>query len=612
MSLMVRLLKLSVLLLAVAGLSADALAQNKEPAINPQSSCSRDNALNIIQRQIDLGRTIDSDAKRISLTLRAADLMWPAEQDKARATFSDAFDVAARLFKEKGAPDSSDGRLRVQGTDYRYTVITAIGKRDSAWARKLSKQILDEEAEAAKAEAEAAKEKSESNAQAARTSEQLMNVALGLLATDQQSAIQFARSSFSYPATMYLPFFFFKLSEANRSLADQFYVEALNSYSRVSMDQFLYLSFYPFAANREIGEMPMWTIYQAPSGLAPNPALQRLFVSTLLGRARDLIQNPVTPKVGTRWTENSQVFMALSRVEPLIANSWPDLAAQVAEARGSIAALLTQPEQQRTTDVMKDPPKQTFDEIIEAADKLANADTREARISLAIMNAAETGTESIEKLEAAGMKIEDIKLRQQVMSLAYFNRSQKLLKDKKIDEARRLAAKVEEADQRAYLYAKIADESLKQKKDDAEVREMLEDVIETVAKSPDSEVKARAMLVVVHLYSTIDANRAVSLLGDVIKTINHVESIGLTGDRINLKIEGKAFGSYRGLQTPGFSPEVVFREMGKLDFDGTLYLASNLNDKSVRGMTTLAIADQCLKDLPPPPKPQKPPAAKPQ
>jgi hypothetical protein len=209
------------------------------------------------------------------------------------------------------------------------------------------------------------------------------------------------------------------------------------------------------------------------------------------------------------------------------------------------------------------------------------------------------------------MKIDDIYLRQRVMSLAYFNRSQKLLNDKKLDEARWLAAKVEEPDQRAYLYAKIADDSLKQKKNDADVREMLEDVVDTVAKSSDSEVKARALLVVVHLYSTIDANRAVSLLGDVVKTINHIESIDLSGDRISLRVEGKAFGSYRGLQTAGFSPEIVFREMGKLDFDGTLYLASNLNDKSVRGMTTLAIADQCLRDLPPPPKPNKPVAAKP-
>ncbi len=600
----------AVLLLTLGALVPGARAQNQEPSINPQSSCSRDSALSIIQRQIDLGKTIDSDAKRITLTLRAADLMWPVEQEKARATFRDAFDVATRLFKEKGAPDSNDGRLRVQGTDYRYTVITAIAKRDSAWAGKLSSQMIAEEKEAAVAKAadEAAKDKAESDPSRTKTSQNLMGIALGLVSSDQQSAIKFARSTLQYPATMYTSFFLFKLWEADHSLSDQFYTEALNAYARSPMDQFLYLSSYPLAANREIGEMPMWTIYSVPNGLTPNPGLQRMFVSTLLSRAQELIQNPVTPGAGVRWTENSQVFMALSRVEPLIANSLPDLLPQVVEARRNIAALLTEPEQKRSNDTMKDPPKETFDEIIEAADKLANADNREARIALAVLNAADTGNESLEKLDAAGMKLDDLKLRKQVMSLAYFKRSQTLVKDKKLDEARRLAGKVEEPDQRAYLYAQIADELLKQKKNDADVREMLDDVLETVAKSSDSEVKARAMLVVVHLYSTIDANRAVSLLGDVVKTINNIPSIDLSGDRINLKVEGRAFGTYRGIQTPGFSPEVVFREMGKLDFDGTMYLASNLNDKSIRGMTTLALADQCLKDLPPPPKPNKPAA----
>jgi len=154
-------LRVAVLLLAIAVLCHSALAQQKEQLINPQSSCSRDTALSIIQRQIDLGKTIDSEAQRITLTLRAADLMWPADQPKARATFTDAFDVATRLFKEKGAPDTREGRMPVQGIDYRYEVITAVARRDSAWARKLSRQILDEEAaaEAAKVETRLRKRK---------------------------------------------------------------------------------------------------------------------------------------------------------------------------------------------------------------------------------------------------------------------------------------------------------------------------------------------------------------------------------------------------------------------------------------------------------------------
>ncbi len=570
----------------------------------PASSCSRDGALDIIQRQIDLSKTIDDDAKRLSVIVRAADLSWPYDQSKARATFADAFEIATRIFKEKGDKDTKDGRSGVQGIDHRYRVINAIAKRDSVWARNLLKQILDEEAQ------EAADKTAKESSQIARTGEKILGLATSLASSDQAAAVALARTSLSFPAGIQLPFFLFKLSEANRAAADQFYAEALNAYARAPMDQFLYLSSYPFAERREIGEMPIYTFYPVPATLTPNPTLQRAFVTTLLGRARELIQNPSSGAQGKRYSDASQIFMALSRLEALSASSLPDLSGTLSEAKGNIYSLLSQAEQQRTGKTLTDPPKKTFDEKIEAADKLANADNREAGIALAILDAAET--ESLEKLEAAAMKLDDLKLRSQVMSLAYFYRAQKAIKEKNIDESRKLAAKVEEPDQRAYLYAQIATESLKQKKNDAEVREMLEEVLQAVAKLADSDVKARAMLVAVHLYSTIDPNRAMALLGDVVKTINHVESIELSGDRINKKVEGKAFGTYRTLQTPGFSAENVFREMGKLDFDGTLYVASGLADKSLRALTTLALADQCMKDLPPPAKPkQTKPAAKP-
>lgn len=591
--------------LCVWSLASVVSAQDKpQPVATPASTCSRDSALEIVARQVDLSKTIDNDVKRIDVLLRAGDTAWSFEQDKARASFADAFEIATRVFKEKGAPDTRDGRMGVQGIDYRYRVITAIAKRDSAWARKLSKQILDEEAQ------EAA-DKAAKNSSYPHTGDKLLSMARSLLDSDQPTALGFARSSLSYPASITLPGFLFKTSETNRTASDQFYLEALNAYAKAPMEQFLYLSSYPFAARRELGEMPIWTYYAVPAALTPNPLLQRAFVTTLLGRARDLIQNPVAAEPGKRYSEASQIFMALSRLESMIAGPLADLGAALAEAKGNVFSLLSQPEQTKAGDTLIDPPKRSFDEEVERADRLANADARESGIALAIINAPDT--ESLEKIEAAAAKLEDVKLRSQILSYLYFYRAQSALKEKRIDEARRLAAKVDEPDQRAYLYAQIATESLKQKKNDGETREMLEDVLEAVAKAPNSVVKARAMLVVVHLYSTIDPNRAVSVLGDVVKTINHVESIDLSGDSVNKKIEGKQFGMYRSLQLPGFSPENVFREMGKLDFDGTLYAASNLTDKSLRALTTLAITDQCLKSLPPPskPKPNKAAPAKP-
>src|SRR5262252_10953886 len=107
------------LLVFVTGVFIPAVAQDKSKPAAPVSTCSRDSALTIVDRQIDLTRTIDQDAKRVELLLRAADLLWPWEQEKARTTFSEAFEVARRDFKNTGASDTTFGRSIVSGIDYR-------------------------------------------------------------------------------------------------------------------------------------------------------------------------------------------------------------------------------------------------------------------------------------------------------------------------------------------------------------------------------------------------------------------------------------------------------------------------------------------------------------
>jgi hypothetical protein len=279
--------------------------QTKTEASAPASTCSRDTALGIIQRQIDLSRTIENDSKRIDLTLRAADLLWPHEQNQARATFTETFDLANRLYKEKGDAETREGNLRVQGIDYRYRVITAIAKRDAAWGRKLSQQILDDEARDA---AEKTKEKDKDTAESVRTAEKLLTAASNVVETNSATALDFANRSLGYAASLQLPWFLYKLAATDRKLADQFYLQALNAYAHAPMDQFLYLSSYPFAANREIGEMPSYSYYPVPTGFAPNPTLQRAFVSALLGRAGELIQNPAAAQPSRRFSEATKFF----------------------------------------------------------------------------------------------------------------------------------------------------------------------------------------------------------------------------------------------------------------------------------------------------------------
>ena len=177
-------------------LSCSALAQ-KKPEIPVSSLCGRDSAVQIIQEQIALTKTFDDPVKRIRVLIRTADLLWPHDNAKARVAFVEAFDLATQDHKEKGDGMRRDGvGIVSEIPDQRYAVIAAIGKLDLTWARKLSDQILDDEAREAK------KEESSDPESSRRTNQKLLTIALGLL-PDQARALSFARNSLRYSASMY-------------------------------------------------------------------------------------------------------------------------------------------------------------------------------------------------------------------------------------------------------------------------------------------------------------------------------------------------------------------------------------------------------------------------
>lgn len=580
-----------VLLVTVPAISS---AQKKTgPPVS--QLCTRNSALDIIQQQSATAKTFDNPVQRISVMLRAADLIWPYQSAKSRAIFTEAFDFATLNFKEKGDQTIRDGRLPINLPDQRYLVIGAIAKRDPAWARKLTEQVIEE------TKSEATTDATKDSSNRLQKAEKLFGVALSLIPTDANSAVVFARMTFQQPASLYLPLFIYRLAETNKGIADSFYEEALAAYSNAPMDQFLYLSSYPFANNREAGEMPGWTTYKVPSVVTPNPVLQRAFMQVLLRQAQALGTKPTEPQPGARYSEAAQIWMALSRLENQVRSSLPDLVPALEEAKGSMFVLMTQKDQQRTADNLIEPPKQTFAEKIEAAERQSDPARREGGIALAILGASKD--EPLEVVVAAADKLDDLSLRAQILSRVYFNRAQEMIKNKDLDEARRLASKVEQLDQRAYLYSNIVSESIKAAKNDAEVREILEEVLTVTAKAPNTEVKARALLSVAYLYEKVDAIRSIGILGDAIKTINQIENPDFSRDQLMTKIEGKQFGSYSVLNTPGFNPENAFREMSQFDFDGLLYQAGQFTNKSLRSMTTLALVEPCLLQTTPAKKP---------
>ena len=572
-------------------------AQKETPSSGISTLCDSANAVSLIREQIQISKTFDNSIPRISVLTRAADLLWKQRETEARNAFAEAFEIAKRDYKERGDKPTREGRLAISGVDQRYRVISAIAKRDPTWARQITIQLFDE----------ATKEAESNNSETAQQSDngdKLLNVASSVLPSDPNTAASYARLSFKYPASIGLPSFLYKLAETNKAAADQVYQDALVTYATSPLDELLYLSAYPFAMDRDLGEMPTSMHYQVPGSFQPVSSLQTAFVQTLRKRAQLLSENPAEARIGTRLPAAVQLWLVFTRLESLGQRVSPSTLQIVASAKGLIINLLSSKDRQRVDRLLLPPPSQSLDEQVEAAEKQSKPEMREQMLAFAVLFADES--EDLDRLIKIADKIDDIGLRRQIVSFVYFTRAQSLIKQHKTDEARVLASKVEELDNRAYLYSAIAAEIMKQMKDDSEARALLEEVATAAAKAPDTEIKVRALFGISYLFAGIEPSRSIALLGDAVKAINRIEGKDFSRDLVIKRIEGKSFGSYVTLQMPGFNPENAFREVSRYDFDGTLYQTASFNDKLLRAMTTMALADLCLQQKPRTPKSEKP------
>lgn len=577
------------LLISLLVYLASPITAQKKPT---SSLCTRDNAVDTTKQQILITRTFDNPVQRIAVLLRAADLLWPHEQEKSLAAFMEAFDLASQNFKEKGdqteRASSSKVSAIIQLPDQRFKVITALAKRDPARARKLSEQMLQDDTRDVADKSLAIDPKR-------LTADKLLRMAFDVATTDPPTAVNFARQSFRYPATLQLTVFIYQLARFNQQLADQFYLDALNAYGAAHMDQFLYLSAYPFANQRDAGEMPGYAYYAVPEGFRPNRALQRQFVQALLARIDAAMEIPVEEAPPYRYSNHAQMWLALNRLEKQVQSDLPEFAEAFARSKDKLFSLLAPNVQRGVNRVITsdNAPKKSFDEQVEAAEKLTDVTLRDRDLSFAVTSSSKG--EPVEKVLSVIDKISQSGIRDSLTNWFYYFRAQELIAAKNLADARSLASKVAELDQRAYLFTRIAEESLKVAEDQTEAREMLNEVADTISKAPKTIVSARALLALAHLYAKIDTNRGVEELGNAVRTINTLESPDFSRQFVMMKIEGKGFGTYASYSTPGFNPENAFREMGKLDFDGSLTQATNFSDKSLRALTTLAVIEPCFR-----------------
>jgi len=527
-------------------------------------------------------------------------MLWNVQQDRARATFQEAFEVASQNEKEKAQQAKGVSRMLIvelQTPDQRYVVIRAVAKRDSVWAKRLTEQMLKQ----GRQDEESTRESFND----VLTGQRLLDSANLLMGTDVNAALDLARASLKYPAGFMMTNFLYKLAETNQRAADQFYDQALMAYADKPMREFLYLLSYPFAFP-DSRNMPVSGAYKVPASFTPNNSLQRRFVQTLVRRAQQALEVPLDQGDDFNHQRGIEHLLeALMRIEPQVRERLPDLSETLTQAREKILVSLpveTQKEfLQPAGDEVSSPPAKAFDEQIETAEKTPDVNTRDDLIATAVLNASDK--ESLANVVEVIEKITDSSIRASLLEWLYFRRAKDAAENQRFDEAERLASKVEGREQRAYLHTEIAKSLLKATDMKVHAREVLEDAITEANKAGMTIFAARTLLTASNLYARLDPSRTISVLGDAINVTNHVESPDFFADNQTLvktvKRRSNAGTFPIGFYMPGLDPEAAVLELAKADFNNALSQAGAFTDKFQRAMTTLALADVCLQKVPP-------------
>jgi hypothetical protein len=567
-------------------------------------ACDQQRALALVQQQAAEAKSFERPVAQITVMTRAAELLWPYNQDAARAIFAEAYELAAKYFLAKGDETRQEGRgAMIILLDQRLVVMRAVAKRDAEWARRLAIQAAEETRRAA--------EKTAPELPGFQgPGYKLLELASSLMTVNQPVALELIRKSFAYPANMTHARLFYELAASNQTLADKLAQEALAAYAQNGTTEDLsFVSMYAFGLPGAISPVNVMSAYKVPDNFVRNAALQELALKAYLARAETILKNPEQYGASPNkfWAETTQILIALTSLESLAAQYQPAYTERVSNLKAAVRAVIGEKEQQGATqflDSQKDHEKENqFDALIEDIEREADPEKRERLIANAAQ--AAQSVSQLEQVETLAQKIGESSARQQLSNWLNFKRAQLLVKEGQLDEAKRVADRVDELDSRAILYFEIAREAIKKLEDKRRAHELLDEVATAAGKAPNTPVKARTLLGITHLYAAFDALRAAEVMADAVKTINTLDNPDLSMGFILRRIEGKNFSVYGGYNVPGFNLENSFQELGPRDFDGALSLARNLTDRAQRATAILGLSAQCLEQAQKPNAPVK-------
>ena len=554
-------------------------------------ACNVEFAQFLVDQQVSESRNVEQTDKRLRILVRAARFVWPFDEPVAREYFIEAFKFANDRFREKAFEKKQSSGFVTMDADYRFEVIRAIAQKDSVWARKLIDQVLKEYEH----------EKDRGPLDRNREIGELLRVAEESVKTHPEFSRALFRRAMQHPLDYHWFWTLYSVARIDKGFADSLYVELLNNYSGSTPRRLLFLSAYPFASERILGPDKYSYGTTLPEFFRPSVDFQRRFISVFLRRSITFGADPeeqTPPHDQSAVREPVYILSVVSEIEPLVVQRFPDLIRLLSEARARASGLLSDPMRKELTDLERRNERigSSFEKRLR---DLEDAETQgrltdQMIVSLLTRDEKQRTEPQFKQIEPWLDKIKDDSGRAESLNYFWFLRAQRAVKDARIDDAERFTAKIPEVEHRAILLFELAQGQLKDVSDAATVYQTLRNVGRLAEQAETSIEKARVMIALAAQYRPINPIFAMQQLNDAVKVINQLENADLMQATVYRRIEVKDFSFHAAFAMPGGSLETVFNEISKNNFELSLTAAKAIDDKYLRTLAVLAVAQNCV------------------
>ena len=590
----------------------------KTEEANPLTLQRRTVAISLLTSLAEEARSFQDQSLRARVQMRAADALWESDAEKARALFRRAWEAAVSADKDSWSRYTEE-RKRIQSStepnrylqsppELRREVMRLIAKRDQTLAEEFLEQLTDDVARDTNNPAS-----SNLNPATPQTADpedpplaivQRLQLATQLLEDgDIARAVQFADPALDRVTTRGVLFLSY-LREKDMAAADQRFATMLArtvadpSSDAVGVSVLSSYVFTPFLYVIVRGNGQNHTSQSRERIVPPAnfpPDLRRAF---LAGAAQILLRPPQPVDQDRTVAGRRGLYFTIARLLPLYEQYAPELAPELRAQLSSVAADI--PESSRPNErlltrglVAEDQNRDEGSEVLERADRVADAAERDMLFARAALIAARKGDVTARDTVE---KIADSDLRKRARAHVDFTLVSRAIDRKDAQEVLRLLGTAELSNiHRAWALMEVV--RLLKKTDAPRSVEILNEAAVVARRIGGSELdRPRAMVGVATLMFEVDHGRVWEAVLEAVKAVNAVSEY--TGEDAQIVAR---FAMGRGASTTnftveGFNLDKIFASLAKEDLYRAIETARSFSADAPRATATLAVARAVLKN----------------